>query len=107
VPQSCKILAGLRDHAIAANTRSDRRLSHRPGENFTGNSVAPVRMFVSDRRDRNGTLLALRNSSQSAANAPSLCDSSVTGNRRDSVEGAGWEFLFVAVDDHARIGFLR
>jgi transposase InsO family protein len=29
----------------------------------------------------------------------------VTGNRRDSVEGAGWEYLFVAVDDHARIGF--
>jgi transposase InsO family protein len=29
----------------------------------------------------------------------------VTGNRRDSVEGAGWEFLFVAVDDPARIGF--
>ncbi len=28
-----------------------------------------------------------------------------TGNRRDSVNGAGWEFLFVAVDDHARIGF--
>jgi len=29
----------------------------------------------------------------------------ITGNRRDSVAGAGWEFLFVAVDDHARIGF--
>jgi transposase InsO family protein len=29
----------------------------------------------------------------------------VTGNRRDRVVGAGWEFLFVAVDDHARIGF--
>ena len=29
----------------------------------------------------------------------------VTGNRRDTVEGAGWEFLFVAIDDHARIGF--
>jgi transposase InsO family protein len=28
-----------------------------------------------------------------------------TGDRRDSVEGAGWEFLFVAIDDHARIGF--
>ena len=27
----------------------------------------------------------------------------ITGNRRDSVDGAGWEFLFVAVDDHARI----
>jgi len=29
----------------------------------------------------------------------------VTGNRRDSVNGAGWEFLFVAVDDHARVAF--
>ena len=29
----------------------------------------------------------------------------VTGRRQDSSSGAGWEFLFVAVDDHARIGF--
>jgi transposase InsO family protein len=29
----------------------------------------------------------------------------VTGNRRDSVDRAGWEFLFVAIDDHARVGF--
>jgi transposase InsO family protein len=29
----------------------------------------------------------------------------VTGNRRDTVEGAGWEFLFVAIDDHSRVGF--
>ncbi len=29
----------------------------------------------------------------------------ITGDRRDSVDGAGWEFLFVAVDDHARLGF--
>lgn len=29
----------------------------------------------------------------------------VTGDRRDTVGGAGWEYLFVAVDDHARIGF--
>ena len=29
----------------------------------------------------------------------------ITGDRRDSVAGAGWEFLFVAIDDHARIGF--
>jgi transposase InsO family protein len=29
----------------------------------------------------------------------------VTGNRRDTVEGAGWEMLFVAIDDHARIAF--
>jgi transposase InsO family protein len=31
----------------------------------------------------------------------------VTGDPRDSVDGAGWEFLFVAVDDHARIGFTQ
>ena len=29
----------------------------------------------------------------------------VTGNRRDSGNGAGWETLFVAIDDHARIAF--
>src|SRR3954463_12894229 len=29
----------------------------------------------------------------------------VTGNRRDSFGGAGWEFLFVAIDDHARVAF--
>ena len=29
----------------------------------------------------------------------------ITGNRRDSTDGAGWEFLFVAIDDHARLGF--
>jgi transposase InsO family protein len=29
----------------------------------------------------------------------------VTGNRRDTFDGAGWEYLFVAIDDHARIGF--
>lgn len=29
----------------------------------------------------------------------------VTGNRKDCVEGAGWETLFVAIDDHARLAF--
>ena len=29
----------------------------------------------------------------------------VTGNRRDSVSGTGWETLFVDIDDHARIAF--
>jgi len=29
----------------------------------------------------------------------------VTGDQRDKTRGAGWEYLFVAVDDHARIGF--
>jgi transposase InsO family protein len=29
----------------------------------------------------------------------------ITRNRRDTSRGAGWEFLFVAVDDHSRVGF--
>jgi transposase InsO family protein len=29
----------------------------------------------------------------------------ITGDRRDTVEGAGWECLFVAVDDHSRVSF--
>jgi transposase InsO family protein len=31
----------------------------------------------------------------------------ITGDPRDSVTRPGWEFLFVAVDDHARIGFTQ
>lgn len=31
----------------------------------------------------------------------------VTGDRRDTFGGAGWEYLFVAVDDHARLGFTQ
>ena len=31
----------------------------------------------------------------------------VTGDRRDSVEGAGWEFAHVAIDDHSRAGFVQ
>ena len=31
----------------------------------------------------------------------------ITGNPRDNTDGAGWEFLFVAVDDHARLAFTQ
>jgi transposase InsO family protein len=31
----------------------------------------------------------------------------VTGDRRDTVEGAGWEFAHVAIDDHSRAGFVQ
>ncbi len=31
----------------------------------------------------------------------------VTGNRRDSVDGAGWEFTHVAIDDHSRAAFVQ
>lgn len=31
----------------------------------------------------------------------------VTGDRRDSVEGVGWEVAHVAIDDHSRVGFVQ
>lgn len=31
----------------------------------------------------------------------------VTGDRRDRVEGAGWEFAHVAIDDYSRAGFVE
>ncbi len=31
----------------------------------------------------------------------------VTGDRRDSVDGAGWAFAHVAIDDHSRAGFVQ
>jgi transposase InsO family protein len=31
---------------------------------------------------------------------------SITGDPRDETRGAGWEFLYVAVDDHSRIAFM-
>jgi len=31
----------------------------------------------------------------------------INGDRRTATRGVGWEFLFVAIDDHARIGFTQ
>jgi transposase InsO family protein len=31
----------------------------------------------------------------------------VTGDRRDTVDGAGWEVAHVAIDDHSRVGFVQ
>ncbi len=31
----------------------------------------------------------------------------MTGDRRDSVGGAGWEVAHVAIDDHSRAGFVQ
>lgn len=31
----------------------------------------------------------------------------ITGNPRDETRGAGWEFLYVAIDDHSRVAFTQ
>jgi len=64
--------------------------------------LAPVEPVLRYERDAPGELLHIDIKKLGRIERPSH---RVTGNRRDTASGAGWEFLFVAVDDHARIGF--
>lgn len=64
--------------------------------------LAPAEPVVRYEHDSPGDLLHIDTKKLGRIERPSH---RVTGNRRDSVEGAGWEMLFVAVDDHARIAF--
>lgn len=64
--------------------------------------LAPAEPVVRYERERPGDLLHIDTKKLGRIERPSH---HVTGNRRDSVTGAGWEMLFVAVDDYARIAF--
>ena len=64
--------------------------------------LAPAEPVVRYEHERPGDLLHIDTKKLGRIVRPSH---RVTGNRRDSVDGAGWEMLFVAVDDHARIAF--
>jgi transposase InsO family protein len=65
-------------------------------------ALEPVEPVVRYEHDSPGDLLHIDTKKLGRIERPSH---RVTGNRRDSVDGAGWEMLFVAVDDHARIAF--
>lgn len=62
----------------------------------------PVEPVVRYEHERPGDLIHIDTKKLGRIERPSH---RVTVNRRDAVDGAGWEFLFVAVDDHARVGF--
>ncbi len=64
--------------------------------------LAPAEPVMRYEHDNPGDLLHIDTKKLGRIERPSH---RVTGNRRDSVGGAGWEMLFVAVDDHARIAF--
>lgn len=64
--------------------------------------LAPIPPVVRYEHDAAGDLLHIDIKRLGCIERPSH---RVTGNRRDTCGGAGWEFLFVAIDDHARIGF--
>jgi len=62
----------------------------------------PVEPVVRYEHERPGDLIHIDTKKLGRIERPSH---RVTGDRRDSADGAGWEYLFVAVDDHARVGF--
>lgn len=64
--------------------------------------LAPAEPVVRYEREAPGDLLHIDTKKLGRIVRPSH---RVTGNRRDSVDGAGWETLFAAVDDHARLAF--
>jgi transposase InsO family protein len=64
--------------------------------------LAPAEPVVRYEHEQPGDLLHIDTKKLGRIERPSH---RVTGNRRDSVDGAGWEMLFVAIDDHARIAF--
>jgi transposase InsO family protein len=67
-------------------------------------ALDPARPVVRYERDAPGELLHMDTKKLGRIVRPSH---RVTGNRRDSVNGAGWEFAHVAIDDHSRAGFVR
>lgn len=65
-------------------------------------NLQPVEPIVRYEHDAPGKMLHIDTKKLGRIVRPSH---RVTGNRRDCVEGAGWETLFVAIDDHARLAF--
>jgi transposase InsO family protein len=77
------------------------RVLSRAGLSLLSN-LDPVEAVVHYEHEAPGNMLHIDTKKLGRIERPSH---PVTGNRRDSVDGAGWEMLFVAIDDHARIAF--
>ena len=67
-------------------------------------ALDPAQLVVRYERDAPGELLHMDTKKLGRIVRPSH---RVTGDRRDTVEGAGWEFAHVAIDDHSRAGFVQ
>ena len=65
-------------------------------------ALDPVSPVVRYERDRPGELIHIDIKKLGRIVRPSH---RVTGDRRDAVDGAGWEYLHLAVDDHSRLAY--
>lgn len=67
-------------------------------------ALEPIPAVVRYERDAPGELLHIDTKKLARIVRPSH---RVTGNRKDTVDGAGWEFAHVAIDDHSRASFVQ
>ncbi|MES2400074.1 MAG: IS481 family transposase [Pseudomonadota bacterium] len=67
-------------------------------------ALEPVEPVVRYEREAPGELLHMDTKKLGRIVRPSH---RVTGDRRDSVDGAGWEVVHVAIDDHSRASFVQ
>jgi transposase InsO family protein len=87
--------------ALGVSNSTVSRILRRAGLSHL-RDLEPAEPIVRYEHERPGDLIHIDTKRLGRIERPSH---RVTGDRRDRVVGAGWEFLFVAVDDHARIGF--
>ena len=87
--------------ALGVSKSTVSRVLARAGLSLLSN-LDPIEPIVRYEHEAPGDMLHIDTKKLGRIERPSH---RVTGNRRDSVDGAGWEMLFVAIDDHARIAF--
>lgn len=90
-------------HIVGRSVATVSRLLARLGLSSL-RALEPVQPVVRYEREAPGELLHMDTKKLGRIVRPSH---RVTGDRRDSVDGAGWEFAHVAIDDHSRAGFVR
>ena len=88
-------------HLLGVSKSTVSRVLRRAGLSLLSN-LLPAEPIVRYEHEAPGDMLHIDTKKLGRIERPSH---RVTGDRRDSVEGAGWEMLFVAIDDHARIAF--
>jgi transposase InsO family protein len=88
-------------HSVGVSASTVSRVLARAGLSKLSD-LEPTEPVVRYEREAPGELLHIDTKKLGRIVRPSH---RVTGDRRDSVDGAGWETLFVAIDDHARLAF--
>ena len=96
-----RLIQGRIAQALGVSKSTVSRVLARAGLSLLS-SLDPVEPIVRYEYEAPGDMLHIDTKKIGRIERPSH---RVAGNRRDSVSGAGWEMLFVAIDDHARIAF--